>query len=169
MMGRNSIINDEDSIGDILESFYTLRVRESDQIKTVLELYDMEIHQKISMPNSQKLKTLVKRSKDQKNRVRHFDARNEIIETGAVVTSRREFSGVERGQGVCYQRKAQGQSSRGDECGVRQDEDKRAKPKPKTAPPSEPPTQRGRRSSRKRASEAGFHLGNSLDSRAKTT
>ena len=48
---------------DILESLYKLRLRESDQLKTVLELYDMEIHQKISMPNYQKLKTMVTRSK----------------------------------------------------------------------------------------------------------
>ena len=40
---------------DVLESLYNLRIRESDQLKTVLELYDMEIHQKISMPNYQKL------------------------------------------------------------------------------------------------------------------
>ena len=39
---------------DVLESLYTLRIRESAQLKTVLELYDMEIHQKISMPNYQK-------------------------------------------------------------------------------------------------------------------
>ena len=52
--------------GDIFESLYKLRVRESAQLKTVLELYDMEIHQKISMPNYQKLKTMVKRSVDQK-------------------------------------------------------------------------------------------------------
>ena len=39
---------------DVLESLYNLRIRESDQLKTVLELYDMEIHQKISMPNNQK-------------------------------------------------------------------------------------------------------------------
>ena len=41
---------------DFLESLYKLRTRESDQLKTVLELYDMEIHQKISMPDCQKLK-----------------------------------------------------------------------------------------------------------------
>ena len=62
---------------DILESLYKLRIRESDQLKTVLELYDMEIHQKISMPNYQKLKTTVKRRKDQKLRLRNFDARKE--------------------------------------------------------------------------------------------
>ena len=47
---------------DILESLYKLRIRESDELKTVLELNDMEIHQKISVPNCQKLKTMVKRS-----------------------------------------------------------------------------------------------------------
>ena len=41
---------------DILESLYKLRKRQSDQLKTVLELYDMEIHQKISVPNYQELK-----------------------------------------------------------------------------------------------------------------
>ena len=84
---------------DILESLYQLRILESDQLTTVLELFDMEIHQKISMPNYQKLKTMVKRSKDQKLRLRTFDARSERIETGAVVTSRRRSSGIERGQG----------------------------------------------------------------------
>ena len=31
---------------DVLEILYKLRIRESDQLKTVLELYDLEIHQK---------------------------------------------------------------------------------------------------------------------------
>ena len=74
---------------DVLESVYRLRTRESDQVKTVPEVYGMEIHQKISMPNYQNLKTMVKRSIDQKLRSRNFEARNEKIETGAVVTSRR--------------------------------------------------------------------------------
>ena len=43
---------------DILKSLYKLRIRESDQLKTVFELYDMEIHQKISVPNYQMLKTV---------------------------------------------------------------------------------------------------------------
>ena len=41
---------------DVLESIYKLRIRESDQLKTVLELYDVEIHQKKSMPDYQKMK-----------------------------------------------------------------------------------------------------------------
>ena len=36
---------------DILESLYKLRIRESDQFKTVLQLYGMEIHEKMSMPD----------------------------------------------------------------------------------------------------------------------
>ena len=50
---------------DVLESLYKLRIRGSDQLKTLLELYDMEIHQKISTPNYQISKTMVKRSIDQ--------------------------------------------------------------------------------------------------------
>ena len=42
---------------DILEILYKLRIRESAQLKTVLELFDMEIRQKKSMPNYQKWKT----------------------------------------------------------------------------------------------------------------
>ena len=83
---------------DILESLYKLRIQESEQLKTVLELYDLEINQKISMPNYQRLKAMVKRSFDQQLRLRKFDARHEKIETGAVEKSHGELSGVERGK-----------------------------------------------------------------------
>ena len=135
---------------DVLESLYELSIRDFDQLKTVLELYDMEIHQKISMPDYQKLKTMVKRSINQKLGLRNFDARNEKIETGAVVTSRRGQKGVERGQGECYHWKAKRTVSRGDTCSFWHDEDKRAKPTPKTAPSSELPTQSCRNSSRRK-------------------
>ena len=36
---------------DVLERLYKLRIRESAQLKTVGELYNTKIHQKISMPN----------------------------------------------------------------------------------------------------------------------
>ena len=49
---------------DVLESRYKLRVRESAQLNTVIELYDMENHHKIWMPNYQTLKTMVRRSLD---------------------------------------------------------------------------------------------------------
>ena len=155
-------------LDDILESLYKLRIRESEQLKTVLELYDMKIHQKISMPNYQKLKTMVKRRIDQKLRFRNFDARSERIETRAVVTSRRGLSGVERGQRVCYQWKAKGQCSRGDKCSFRHYDDKCAKPTAKTLHPLNHQNQEEEVRREKRASEARVHLGSSLDSRAKT-
>ena len=65
---------------DILESLYKLKIRESVQLKIVLELYDMEIHQKMSMPNYQKLTTMVKRSLDQKLRLRNFEVRHGKID-----------------------------------------------------------------------------------------
>ena len=136
---------------DILESLYKLRIHESDHTKTVLELYDMEIHQKISMPNYQRLNIMVKRSIDQKLRLRNFDARHLKIDTGAVVTSRRGFSGIEREKGVCYRREAKGRCSRGDQCSFGHEGHESAKPTPKTAPSSEPPTPRGRSASRKRS------------------
>ena len=47
---------------DILEGLYKFRMRESEKLKTVLELYDLEIHQKKGGPVYQRLKTMVKRS-----------------------------------------------------------------------------------------------------------
>ena len=116
---------------DILESLFKLGIRESAQLKTVLELYNMEIHQKISMPNYQTLKTMVNRSIDQKLRLTHFDARNEIIEARAVVTRRMGLSGIGRGEGVCSQWRAKGQCSRGDRCSFWHDGHERAKPTPR--------------------------------------
>ena len=51
---------------------------------------------------------MVKRNKDQKLRLRNFDAKHEKIETGAVVKSHKGLSGVERGKGICYQWKEKG-------------------------------------------------------------
>ena len=45
---------------DILEGLYKLRIRESEKLKTVLELYDLEIHQKKLGPDYHRLKTMVK-------------------------------------------------------------------------------------------------------------
>ena len=100
---------------DILDSLFKLRIRESAQLKTVLELYNMEIHQKISMPNYQTLKTMVNRSIDQKLRLRNFDARHGRIESGSVVKSRKGSIGDEGGKGICYHWKEKGQCSKGDQ------------------------------------------------------
>ena len=68
-----------------------------------MELYDMDTHQKTSVPNCQKLKTMVKRSTDQKLRLQNVDAGHGKIETGAVVKSWKGLSGVDRGRSICYE------------------------------------------------------------------
>ena len=149
---KNSMQDGKIPSDEILESLYKLRIRESAQLKTVLELYDMEIHQKISMPNYQKLKTIVKRRKEQKLRLQNFDAKHGRIETGAVVMNRKGMSGVEGGKSTCYQWKEKDQCSKGDQCSVRYESNDRAqKPEHNAATPSEPSLSRGRSVSKKRS------------------
>ena len=112
----------------------------------------MEIHQKISMPDNQKLKTTVKRSIDQKLPLRNFDARHGRIETATVVKNRKGMSGVEGGKGICYQWREKGQCSKGDQCRFwHGSNDRTQKPDHTAATPSEPSVSRGRSVSRKRS------------------
>ena len=111
----------------------------------------MEIHQNKSMHNCQKLKTMVKRSIDQKLRLRNFDARHGRIETGAVVKNRMGPIGVKGGKGTCHQWKEKGQCSQGDRCSFRHEPQDRAhKPDHNAAILSEPSLSRGRSVSKKR-------------------
>ena len=57
---------------DILEGLCKLRIRESEKLKTVLELYDLKIHQKKAGPDYHRLKTMVKRSMEQDLRNKNF-------------------------------------------------------------------------------------------------
>ena len=63
-------------LDDILEGLYKVRVRDSEKLKTVLELYDLEIHQKKLGPEYHRLKTVVKRSIEQDIRNKNFGATN---------------------------------------------------------------------------------------------
>ena len=58
------------------------------QLQTVLAMYDQEIVRDRVMP-SYKLKTMARRHFDQMIRTRNFKARNERIETGMLVKSRK--------------------------------------------------------------------------------
>ena len=80
---------------DILESLYKLRVRESEELKTVLELYNMEIHQKKAGPDYHRLKTMVKRSIEQNLRMKNFEAKTEIMK-GTPWSRIREQNSVEQ-------------------------------------------------------------------------
>ena len=65
---------------DILEGLYKLRIRESEKLKTVMELYDLEIHQKKIGPDYHRLKTMVKRSIEQNLRKKkNFESETEIM------------------------------------------------------------------------------------------
>ena len=77
---------------DILESLYKLRIRESWKLKTVLELYNMEIHQKKAGPDCHRLKTMVKRSIEQNLRMKNSEARNGNFETSACQESKGQNS-----------------------------------------------------------------------------
>ena len=46
---------------EILDSLCEFRIRVSEKLKTVLELYNMEVHQKKAGPDYLRLKTMVKK------------------------------------------------------------------------------------------------------------
>ena len=54
-------------------------MRVSEKLKTVMELYDLEIHQKKLGPDFHRLKTMVERSIEQKIRIRTLGAELEIL------------------------------------------------------------------------------------------
>ena len=113
--------------------------------RTGLELNDMDMQQKRSMPNYQKLKTMVKRSVNQKIRLRNFYARHGRIELGAVIRSRQGSIGVDGGKVSVTSGKKKGQCSQGDKCSLRhENQDRAEKPEHTAATLSEPTVSRGR-------------------------
>ena len=134
-----------------------MRIRESQQLRTVLKMYDMEIHQKKAGPDYHRLKTMVKRCTGQKLRLRNFDVRHGRIETGAVVKNR------EGGKGTCYQWKEKGQCSHGDRCSFRHEtQDRAQKPQHTAATPFQPTVSRCRG---REASEAKVTMDPFFDNR----
>ena len=112
---------------NILEGLYKLRIRESEKLKTVLELYDLETHQKKAEPDYHRLKTMVKRSIEQEIRNMNFGARNGNYEKNAMVKNQGTKQRGQRILGDCWQWAANGQCSKGDTCSFRHDVNKRAK------------------------------------------
>ena len=114
---------------DILEGLYKLRIRESEKLKTVLELYDLETHQKKLGPDYHRLKTMVKRSIEQEIRNQNFGARSGNFEKNA------------RGQ----------QCVKGNNCSFRHDMNKRGKSSPSNPSPNSFMHQNKRKPSRTRS------------------
>ena len=106
---------------DILEGLCKLRIRGSDKLKTVLELYDLVIHQRKGGPDYHRLKTMVKRNIEQSLRIKNFGARNGNYERNAVVKNQGTKQREQRSLGYCWQWKANGQCSQGDNCSFRHD------------------------------------------------
>ena len=115
---------------DILEGLYKLRIRESDKLKTVLELYDLEMHQKKLGPDFHRLKTFVRRSIEQEIRNKNFGARSGNFEKNAVVKNQGTKQRVQRILGDCWQWETNGQCVKGNNCSFRHDMDKRGKSSP---------------------------------------
>ena len=70
---------------------------------------------------------MVKRSIEQNLRIKNFEARNGNFETNAVVKNQGTKQREQRSLGHCWQWKANGQCSTGDNCSFRHEKDKRAK------------------------------------------
>ena len=126
-MGRNFIVYDEIPPDDILEGLYKLRIRQSEKLKTGLELYDLETHQKKLGPDYHRLKTMVKRSIEQDIRNKNFGARNGNYEKNVVVKNQGTKQCGQRILGDCWQWEANGQCVKGDNCSFRHDVSKRGK------------------------------------------
>ena len=102
------------SLDDILEGLFKLRRRVSEKFKTVLELYNMEIHQKKIGPDYHRLKTMVLRSIDKDIRNRNFVSRNGNYESHAVVKNEETKQRGQRIHGDCWQWETNGQCSKRD-------------------------------------------------------
>ena len=99
---------------DFLESLYEFRIRESEKLKTVLELCNLEIHLKRMGLDYQRLKMMVNRSFEQDIRKKNFGARNGNYERNAVVKNPGIKQREQRSLGDCWQWESNGQCSRGD-------------------------------------------------------
>ena len=135
---------------DILEGLYKLRIRESEKLKNVLELYNMETHQKKLGPDYHRLKAMVKRSIEQEKR-KNFGARSENFEKNAVVKNQGTKQRVQRILGDCWQWETNAQCVKGNNCSFRHDIDKRGKSSPSNPSPNSFMQQGERKPSRTRS------------------
>ena len=154
---------------DILEGLYKLRIRASEKLKTVLELYDLETHQKKLGPDCHRLKTVVKRSIEQELRNKNFGSRNGNFEKNAVVKNQGTKQRVQRILGDCWQWETNGQCVKGDNCSFRHDMNKRGKISPSNPSPNSFMRQNERKSSEPEVPEARVPVVERLDGLARIT
>ena len=128
-MGRNLIINDENPIwwhlGKLVQN------SEYESLRNLRPCWNFTIwrftRRKKAGPDYLRLKTMVKRSIGQNLRIENFEARNGNYERNAVVKNQGRKQREQRSLGDCWQWKAYGQCSKGDNCSFRHDINKRGK------------------------------------------
>ena len=91
---------------------------------------------------------MVKRSIEQNLRIKNFEARNGNYETNNVIKNPGTKQREQRTLGDCWQRKANGQCSKGDNCSFRHDKNKRAKSTQPNPPPGSSTQQNVKNASR---------------------
>ena len=96
---------------DILEGLYKLRIQESEKLKTVWELYDLENLQKKAGPDYHRLKTREKEVSSRIYELRILGARHGNYERNVVVKNQGTKHRVQRILGDCWQWEANGQCS----------------------------------------------------------
>ena len=136
---------------EILEGLFKLRIRESEKLKIILELYDLEIHHKKLGPDCYRLKTMVKRCIEQEIRNKNFGARSGNFEKNAMVKNQRTKQRVQRILGDCWQWETNGQCVEGNNCSFRHDINKRGKITPLNPSPNSFMQQNERKASRTRS------------------
>ena len=154
---------------EILEGLYKLRIRESEKLKTVLELYDLEIHQKKLGSDYHRLKAMVKRSIEQEIRNKNFGARSGNFEKNAVVKNQGTKQRVQRILGDCWQWETNGQCVKGNNCSFRHDMNKRGKSSPSNPSQNSFMQQSERKPSRTRSPRGKSPSGRSRDGLARIT
>ena len=108
----------------------------SEKLKTILEFYDLEIHQKKLGPDYHRLKTTVKRSIEQDIRNKNFGIRNGNSEKNAEVKNQGTKQREQRIVGDCWQWQANGQCVKGNNCSFRHDFNRRGKVTPSNPSPN---------------------------------
>ena len=136
---------------DILEGLHKVRIRESEKLMTVLELYDLEIHQKKAGPDYHRLKTMVKRNIEQEIRNKNFWNRIGNFEKNAVVKNPGTKQRVQRILWDCWQWETNGECVKEDNCSFRHRMNKRGKSSPSNLSPNSFMRQNERKSSRTRS------------------
>ena len=136
---------------DIVEGLFELRIRESDTLKTVLELYDLETHQKKLGLDYHRLKAMVKRSIEQEIRNKNFEARIGNVEKKAVGKNQGTKQRVQRILGDCWHWETNGQCVKGNNFSFRHDVNKRGKSSPSNPSQNSFMQQSERKSSRTRS------------------